>query len=348
MKKFSFLLSLCLTALFLFSCGEEKVIDNTKFMHSVLAASNEAPYVLSLINIPSNTLEYEDIISQFNDFQLTNPIENILLYRDEIFLFVSEDFKLLVLDAFTYKLKTTIDFSSIQAKPISACFPNATDCYVIHRNGNIVSLVDLTNYEIARTIQVGNGTSSIAVSGNQIFITNKDDNTVSVVDSRTHTQEAVLNVHSKPLFVDINSDGKRAAVISLGNGKEDTTEEKSAAMVSIFDIDSRNCLFQIPISIGSYKAEEQFPNCFAISNVGYGFIATQQALFRTDIKREGKINLVERGNFSKVIFDIKTNEILTWHIKNSQKYLRYSSPASGSEVSSYSINNKYSVFFPLR
>ncbi|HPO62565.1 MAG TPA: hypothetical protein PK762_05735 [Candidatus Kapabacteria bacterium] len=348
MKKFSLLLSLCLFALMLFSCGDEKVIDSTKSLHSVLAASNESPYVLSLVNIPSNTIEYEDIISQFNSFQLDNPIENILVYRDEIFLFVPESFKIFVLDANSYRLKATIDFTLSNEKPISACFPNATDCYIIHRNGSSVSLLDLTNYTIPRTIQVGKGTSSIAVSGNQIFITNKTDNTVSIVDSRTHTQEAVLNVPSKPAFVDISSDNKKVAIISLGDGKEDTTETKSASMVTIFDVESRNQLYQVPISIGSYKAENQFPNCFSVSSVGYGFIATQQALFRTDIKREGKISLVERGNFNRVLYDYKSDEILVWQIKDNQKFLRYLTSSNGTEVSSFSFNNRYSVFFPLK
>ena len=348
MKKFILLTFFCATIAFLISCGEEKFFDHTEISHYVLAASKEEPFIVSLINLPENEIEIADIISKFNRLQLTKPVENILVFRDEIFLFIPENFQILILDVEAYTIKSSVDFSSTNEKPISACFPNATDCYIIHRDGNSVSLLDLTNYQIARKISVGKGTSSISVAGNQIFVTNKIDNTVSIVDSRTHEEEAVVPVPKKPAFVDISADNKKAAVVCLGDGKEGGTEAKSEAMLAIIDIESRAVSDEQAIGLGIYKADEQIPRFFAVSNVGFGFISTQQALFRADIRRDGKISLAERGDFSKLLFDFKTEEILMWKHIDSKLYLRYSSPSTGAEHSSYRFDSKYSVFFPLK
>ncbi len=332
------LIYLAIISMLMISCSmEEKVVnvveDDWKAIISI-AGSNPTLQVRSM---PDNKIVINDIFKEKLNTTLSHPVARIREYRNNLYLFVPEEYKLYIIKKIDFSKIAVLDFSTEKIKPIDATFPNATDAYISFENSTFVTLLDITNFVIAKNVQTEQNPSGIACSGNQIFVANQLSSTVSIIDSRTKNQEALINVPSNPAFVSIVPNGFEAVVVSIGSGKVDGATDKTNAIATYIDVKKREILAQVEIGINAIKATEQVPVGFVSTPYNWGFIATKSNLFRLDYKVRDKISSVSSKEFKYITYSGEIDMLLLLRMYNNKTELVIASPKTGVQNKIYDL-----------
>lgn len=294
----------------LVSCNvEERVIDNIEEKTPVFVLRESQPEQLGLVNLPSGNLVSEDIYFAKNNEKLPGPITNVVSYRDQLYIFIGASSRIVIVHPDTYKKIKDIDFTEDSLQPADICFPNSTDAYITFSNKPVVYLLDITNNTIARKIDINGAATDIDCAGNQIFAVNPDKNTVSVIDSRTHKQEAVITTMPVPSYLGISFDGKYAFVVSVGYGKKDS-QPKSAAMLSIIDVTTRQVTKTFEIGSAAYSATEEEPVGISVATDRVLFVATRETFYRMDYKIATSLLRVRKDKYMSVEYNSKKNQLI--------------------------------------
>jgi len=210
-----------------------------------------------------------EIISEINlqNFNI-GKIDVMKKFREKFYLISSENKKIFVITEKTEQIEE-IDYSSLGLVPVDICFPNATDAYVAHSNDSCVTVIDLTNNIISGIrISVSGLAGRIAGVGNQVHITIPNKNLVEIIDTRTNKVEYTLSVSDKPTFIEFIDDGTKSVVVSLGNGKDNSTQEMTPAKLFIIDasvIDATEPKIITETNIGGNSERTIIPTSIAIS-----------------------------------------------------------------------------------
>lgn len=306
--------------LFSLSCSEkENIINNGEDSTVILVSLKNSPSV-QIVKLPEASIINQNILQNSN-IVLLNPITNIKKFGDYLYLSAQKDFKLIIINKDNYELVAVVDFANDNAEVGEFVFPNSTDCYVVHPNKNYISVVDITVFKAVKKIEVGNNPNSIAVSGNQIIVTNQADNTISIVDSRTRKEEAKSIVSPLPSYALITNHNSIATIISIGNGKTNI-ETKSNATVTFYDYIQRKEINNIAIEEGLIKAIDNFPIGAATTLNNQLFVACQSTLFRFDIKEMNSAKFVNKQNYTSIVNDeINARLILTTEESNKNQII---------------------------
>lgn len=299
-----FALTLLAVAMLISCSGKEKFVDNYQEENKALIAVNSSSgaYVKA-VNLADATTLYDDIFAQVNSISAPDSISTMKMFRENIFIFFPNIKKIIVLNKDSFKIVAEVDFSNEGLIPTDICFANATDAYIAHSNSNKVSLLDLTNFQVARQITVGKYPTAITASGNQVYTANYGDNTVSVIDSRTNKQEAVISVAPNPSFIGTNSDGKEVLVVSIGTGKGDGNATSSPAIATFIDVASRSKLQETQIGTAATPAIYVVPQSLAISGKDYAFVSTATNFLRISMKSRTSFMNIGRFVYSQVVYN---------------------------------------------
>src|SRR5512146_3581523 len=103
--------------------------------------------------------------------------------------------------------------------------------YVSNGKSDSVSVIDLSQFRVVRTIGVGRNPTGLAASPtrNEIYAVNTASDNVSFIDCANNTVVATVGVHRAPYFMDVSSDGRRGYVANSGS-----------ANVSVIDLEKRS------------------------------------------------------------------------------------------------------------
>jgi len=344
------LLVFALLVALLTACNkDEKFINNFDEKKLAMLAVNEDSHsYLRIIELNSGEIEIDRISLPYNDTLFNTAIDKIKSFRNHIFVFQYSAFRIIVLNSNNYSLAGIIDFSLQELVPSDICFANATDAYISHGNSNLVSLLDLTNLQIAREIVVGAAPVSIAASGNQIYTTNFSDNTVSVIDSRTNKVQATIIVPLKPMMIDVKADGKEFIVVSAGEGKL-TAGDKTNAMITFIDVATRNVLNEIPIGVGLVNAIDVVPLGLTVSSRDWAFISSEDNFFRVNIRTKSGVVNIGRYKYNKLTYNYYKNVVIAIEQDNSGNAIRsvICNNTTGRKISDLAIPNGTKWILPI-
>lgn len=345
MKKY-FLLFLIIASVL--SCSrDEKLIDNTIDNWKLLVSVIDENPRIELISLPDRSVINSDIFFSGNSEKLKGIVTKIVEFRDNLYLFIPNLSLIEIINKETFKRVATLDFSVLNLSIGDICFPNATDAYLTHPNDSSVSLIDLTNFKIARNIKVGKGPNGIMCAGNQIFVTNALDNTVSIIDSRTHKEEAVKSVAPFPMYVDVTLNGKYAIAISVGNGKLDTLAPKSPAIASYINISTRNIDYTKEIGNSTVKAIDAFPKGIVIPGNIWAFLPVKDYLLLLDSRTGASIQTYKNLGLLSLYYNYKRNEVVCFKFANNIYKIATINPTNGQQIKEYQINDKAIAILPL-
>ncbi len=334
---------LILVFISLLSCTNDEKVINTVVVHQkfLIATKDDNPKLI--LYDSEDKIISNDLYSQMQEPALTSPITKIKEYGGKLFCLIPNEDRIDIIDKDSLYLVKTLDLSSSNLEPTDICFANSTDAYICHGNDSTVSLFDMFNLKIARTIKVGHNPVSIASAGNQIFVTNQSDNTVSIIDSRTHKVEKVIDVQFAPSFVATSGDWEKAVVISLGRGKLNGNENKSEAKISFINVASRELTNTIDLGNTKITAKEQYPIDFIITKYDWAFILTKTNLLRLDVRREKGINTLSDDSYNGIVYSALRNLIAI--IDNDKNEIRVSGASSASLIYAIKMNTKISTVF---
>lgn len=345
--KYIFAILILSAALFSACSSEEKVINPVSTSEKILVATDELQPKLKVLELPELKELSSDLMK--NDFELdiTTPIEYIADFGGHYYILVPGDFKIFVVRKIDMSLITTIDFTADQYQPNGIVFvENDADAYIIHKNSVYATLLDLTNFVAAKNITVGNPPHSIAISGNQIYVTNYPDNTVSVIDIRDRKVVAVINTEPKPVFVKMTADGKTAVCLTVGLGKSEIPEVKTPAFLQYIDIATRVIFKSHELGFAQILSTEQIPQGLAVTQKDWGFVSTQDNLLRFDLRLRDRINLVIKRNFYFISNDVKNNRLMLLRTNGDGTEIMFADDKSGEIKELYTLPYKIKFVHP--
>lgn len=330
------------------SCSrDEKLVDNTIDNWKLLVSINDEYPRIEMISLPDRSVINSDIFFSGNSEKLKGIVTKIVEFRENLYLFIPDLSLIEIINKETFKRVATLDFSILSKNIGDICFPNATDAYLTHPNDSSVSLIDLTNFKIARNIKVGNGPSGITCAGNQIFVANTLDNTVSIIDSRTHQEEDVKSVAPFPLYLDVTLNGKYAIAISVGNGKLDSLAPKSPAIASYINISTRNIDYIKEIGNNTVKAIDAFPKGIIIPSNIWAFLPVKDYLLLLDSRTGAAVQTYKNLGLLSMYYNYKRNEVVCFKFVNNSYKISTINPTNGQLIKEYQINDKAIAVLPL-
>ncbi|MFA6570515.1 MAG: hypothetical protein WCT77_04685 [Bacteroidota bacterium] len=347
MKTIKIFSALILTLIILSCSGKEGVIDNTNKSWYFLASVDSPNGAIMKVEMPAGTIISNDLFSEKNSRTLDGKVEKIVSFRDNIFLIIPSTFKIEVVNKTTFISVATVDYSSLGLAPTDICFANATDAYVAHGRDSVVSILDLTNFVIARQIITGSHPVAITSSGNQIFVADQLDNNIAVIDSRTHNVEAKIPVQTAPTYIATNSTGEKIIVVSLGAGKLDGTSAKSAAQVSLIDVQSRTVIKTKEIASGSTNPKDVVPSGLIVSKYDMGYISTQINLYSYDTRSGERLSFVDSSPYIMASYSSVRDELMLLNQTNETFKAVFFNLESYSETASYIFTKSVNFLFPV-
>lgn len=334
---------------FSFSCTPvDKLINEPDNTFYLLLLNEATPTTFSLVKMPQAEIISEDIFYQINSIKFSSKPYSIVEQPLDLYILFPEEFRILIFQKSNLKYKAEIDFSEIEKEPISICFPNSTDAYVVFRNCDTIALVDLTNHKIARWIYSGKSPVAIASLGNKCFVLNSLDNSVSIIRTNTHNKEAEVQLYDRPHFLGFTSDGKNAIIVCLGAGKLDPNQTRTEAKVFSVDASTYRIISSINIETTIANAIQQFPLSFTISANDYAFIGTEQNLIRFDARKSDRLYSVYSGYFYNLIYNYWNNELLMLQQKNEESWIVIADPKTGKKIYEIKYPQKIQMIFPIK
>ena len=304
------ILAISIIAMTIAGCTRpERIIDNSVDEWKILATTDAAPSALALLRQPDGEVTSSDVFAKTNGSPLPGKVTKIIEFRENLYLLIPSAFQIIVVNR-DYKQVASIDLSTSQRIPSDIAFGNATTAYIAHENDTTVSVLDIVNFTVARSITVGKRPIAIAAIGNQIFVANQASNTVSQIDTRTNTVVATHQVPTAPTFIQPNiKNGHEVLVLSLGAGKIDS-EVKTAAAISF--IDSARIITKVTTldDVLNGGSIDGHPVGMAISTQDWAFIAVQNGVIRFDIRDQETYTLELDQKFTGIFYNFRRDELL--------------------------------------
>lgn len=348
MKKL-FFLSVLAIVFGLMSCSKEsKEINSYEDESRGLVVAGAGHNELKVIDALTGSVINEDAFLSANGSALTTEVTKIAEFRDVLYLFQPEQFRIVTISAVDFKQIAIIDFSAKGYKPVDICFANATDSYIIHSNASKASLLDLTNNVLAKEIDLPSAGNSIAVSGNQVFIACTNANKISVIDTRTNTRTVDIDVAPNPLFVGIRYNGKECVAVSAGNGKIDTTQAQTEAVCSYIDVETKSILGKVNIGNTTTPAQKFYPKGLAITSRDWAFIPGQTQFMRSDVKGKVRVYLIGKYIYSSINYDIVRGELDAVKSLNGSIFVDFCDHSSGIKKRTVQLPANTSIYHALK
>lgn len=345
MKKYSFILAILITTLIISCSKDEQVInDPTVKWRLLVSADNQTR--LELTSQPEGTVTISDVYQTNNGKSLDGQVMKMAEYGKNLFLFIPSKYKIEIIDNETFKSTAVFDFSASLRIPSAICFANSSTAYICFGNDSTVDLLDMQFMKIVKTIEVGKNPVSIACAGNQVFVANRGDNTVSIIDTRDNEVKATLNVASCPSFVDVSKDAETALVISLGEGKLDSTQTKTSAQLTLFNVNTRAVIKNKFLGTSEADAIKQIPRGITVNEKSMAFVPTATNLFRISTKTGDMVNVSKVEHIS-ALYNNKRDELLLIRKKTSGTEIYTADPTNAAFRATLHISPDALTLLPL-
>jgi YVTN family beta-propeller protein len=285
---------------------EEPFIDSFSDAWRVIVA-DDAPG-LRLASMPVGTVTNDQLYNSATGSPLTDTITSVLAYRDQLFFVHSSAPTIDVVHRDSLKRVATINVAPLSAAH-DVAFANATTAYSTHPLDSVVAIIDLTTYQVVRTIPCGVRPLGIAVTGNQVYVADQATNTVHVIDTRTNLVTASLPSVIAPTFVEHDPANDQVMVVGLGAGKIDDAAKTTPQAVFIQGA-TKTVSPAIDLTARAADGPGQIPNGLAITLTENAFIPVNNALLRISTRTKNRAVAAQFTSFSAVSYNPLRAEVL--------------------------------------
>lgn len=198
-----------LAILILVSCDKEESLKNFYEEEGVFIL-NEGNFTfgnasLSFYN-PSTQQISNHIYSKTNGFPIGDVLQSMVLKDSLAFMVVNNSGKILVMNANTFKYKTSI---SGFVSPRQLLIVNSEKAYVSDLYSNNLSVVNLKSFTITGTIPLKKSSESMVKTGNYVFVSNwSKQNTIQRIDATTDALIDSLIITKQPNSMVLDKNNK--------------------------------------------------------------------------------------------------------------------------------------------
>ena len=187
---------------------------------------------------------------------------------------------------------TVVTSLTVEAKPFAiAITPNSSKAFVVNSAGNSVSVIDLSNNSVSKTIDAGDGFVSlepvaivISSDGAQAFVANRGSNDVAIINTQTENVARTEAVGATPTGLALLPDDSR---LYVSNRDDDT--------ISVLNTSTGALVATLPVSAGpmalvaSMDGERVY--------VAHGFSGLEEDLCGTDgATAQNRVSVIDVAN----------------------------------------------------
>lgn len=269
------------------ACKESNpTIDNSDNSFKALIATGDNLNQVSLINEPSGSIEKNNILDNLPDsLTVSKPITFIAANGSNIYVFIPDEYKILVMDRWNYSFKNAILFKEQKLQPIDIDFSNSTDAYIVFKDYNKICLFDTKFMKSAKFIDVGESPISVAYYDKKIMVVNNKSNTLSVINTQNYTKEKDIPLSASPLKIYISTNASVAGIIC---GKAPNVDSSGGnippANLQILDLQNMNIKSTYELRTLKVSSSNIYPVGAAVSDNSLMYIATQQGIFKSNLR----------------------------------------------------------------
>jgi YVTN family beta-propeller protein len=203
-------------------------------------------------------------------------------------------------------------YADTATKDTSSVFQKA---YVTSYTTGVVDVVDLKNLTVEKAkIKVGNTPNSAAINPNktQVFVTNRGDGTVSIIDPLTDTVISTIKVGVWPHGVTFNADGSKAYVANLSSNSLSVIDTATLTVTNTITV--KNNPVAMVVAQGQLYVTEDGGNGVIVVDVKSDTIISDIQLpgkpFGLSTNSQGtKIYVADRTNNSVDVIDTASNTL---------------------------------------
>lgn len=344
MKKVIFVL----ISILIFSCKDNSTTGNiTDFeVRKVLYATDDVNSELFLYDLESKNSEPLNIFENSNIAQ--GKIENIVHFGTDFYLIIPDANKIYVIDDEDYNIINELDFGS--SKPFDIAFAeNATTAYVIHKDEDIVSVVDITTYELAGVIDNNiSGPSDLVTDGNVLFVANKNDNTVSMFSTMNESLLNKFDVAPRPVSLNVLNTDKSLLVISAGYGKDGNVEDKSPAVATYIEPTTGVVQSTYNIEYNNVKAVDVVPLKSVNTINDYVFLLEQNYIMFINARTKKDARLFYYQKFDDIFYNILDDYLYLSIAEGNSTKVIMSETTTNEVAETVIINNRISTFYVVK
>jgi len=221
MKKtvFQFLPALAFVAgSFVFSgCGkdEEEVAADREFNNGVFV-TNEGQFQKSNGEVSffsRATKEGEvSLFSKINGRPVGDVVQSLTFNDDKAYILVNNSAKIEIANARTFKSTGVINGLKLPRYMVAGEHKAYVSSWVkadfVTRTAGEIAVIDLHTNTITKTIPVGWLPERMVITNNKLFVTNSNDNTVSVINLASESVENTITVGDSPNSLTLDANGK--------------------------------------------------------------------------------------------------------------------------------------------
>jgi YVTN family beta-propeller protein len=188
---------------------------------------------------PDNTVSVINVLTDTVVTSITvgiNPVA-IGINPKRLRVYVANTDKITVIDVKADKAIDTIPIRG-SGPTFLSLVPDGSKLYALSSNINRLSIIDTTEEQVAKTIEVGKNPVSVAITpdGLKALVTNFSDNSVSIIDTTEEQVVKTIEVGKNPVSVAITPDGLKALVTNFSDNSVsiiDTTEEQVVKTIEV-------------------------------------------------------------------------------------------------------------------
>ncbi|PRY10715.1 YVTN family beta-propeller protein [Pontibacter ummariensis] len=205
--------SLAFSAFTFTSCNDDNDGPSGAYAEDGVFVVNEGNFQqsngsISFYNNNTNQIQ-QGIFSKENEGRiLGDVVQDLTISSDRAFIVVNNSNKVEVVNANTFQSLGTVEGVAL---PRYFTVLNNDKGYVTEwvsfSSPGRVAVVDLNDYTVTKTIEIGAQPEDLLLVGGKLYVTNNGDNTVSVINTATDAVEATITVPDAPtdLVLDRNN-----------------------------------------------------------------------------------------------------------------------------------------------
>lgn len=242
------------------------------------------------------------------------PVQQLRQYRNDIYVLTKSE-SITVLNRETLTAVAEISLSGY-GHAADIAFANATTAYVSLPDSMAVGVIDLTVFQIVRTISVGDSTAGIAALGNQICVALPHQNKVAIIDSRTNTVEARLDIPSDvPSLVEGDPLNNVFCVVSLGKGKTPASqgEDPTVPSLSTINVSTRTITATVALTSRDSEGPLQIASSLSVNSSGYCYVPVQNGLLQIQTRTPRRAAAVQFESYTMCSYDAARALLMCTH-----------------------------------
>ena len=330
------------------SCSEDSSVNNSDIELRKILASKSSGAEISVIDLKTgNSIENIDLASQAG-MGLQGNVSKIYHFGGKFYLMMPEDKKIIVLNKSDRSLAGVVDLEEFPKNPDDMTFaPNGTTAYVNFEDYSVVSVIDITVNQPAKTIEYNSVISDVLCNGNVLYAAGLTSDELYAVSTTDLSPVKTVKTPARPYLLEFTNKNNELYVISAGIGKHTLEDGLSPANVTFYKPETLEEVKTFELAIPQLSAQELVP--FDVINTvnDWSFVITQNYIVRFDASNRGRTGFFLQGKFDYQFYDI-TKDKVYFYTRSDGGRIYKTTPYSPEIQENISVSDKLSSFHIFR